>query len=189
MARLVVAQMAQLKPEIAQSLRLLDAALAADGTGRVSLHPAALECLRDILGSGAAEEESLVLCACRVLQHALSEARAQELFLSPGYGGARSLIAAASREGAPDAVIEAVVAVLEALRSKADERPQQAGRSQNEELELGECCICMDRGKSHAFLPCGHLCVCMDCASFITAMRGSCPICRRDVQVGVQIFV
>lgn len=192
MARLVAAQMAQLKLEIAESLRRLDAIL--DGTdGVVSLHPAALECLRDILGAeedlqgdAPEEREELVLCACHVLQHAMSDARAQELFLSPGYGGARSLVAACRSRRAADAV----VAVLEALprKNETGETARNVG-SRAEELELGECCICLDRGKSHAFLPCGHLCVCMDCASFVTAMRGSCPICRRDVQVGVHIFV
>ena len=192
MARLVAAQMAQLKPEIAESLRRLDAIL--DGTdGVVSLHPAALECLRDIFGAAeedlqgdaAEEREELVLCACHVLQHAMSDARAQELFLSPGYGGARSLVAACRSRRAADAV----VAVLEALPRKNETGAARTVGSRAEELELGECCICLDRGKSHAFLPCGHLCVCMDCASFVTAMRGSCPICRRDVQVGVHIFV
>ncbi|CAK0833415.1 unnamed protein product [Prorocentrum cordatum] len=43
------------------------------------------------------------------------------------------------------------------------------------ETELGECVICLDRERSRAFLPCGHLCACADCATFMSARGDKCP--------------
>jgi len=80
-----------------------------------------------------------------------------------------------------------------ARREAAEEGAVAAGAGRGAEggsaEEVPECCICLDREKSHAFLPCGHRCACMDCAAIFVAGSSLCPICRKRVEGSVQIFV
>jgi len=51
------------------------------------------------------------------------------------------------------------------------------------------CIICYVRSKTHAFVPCGHQCVCEKCGKFIVQGQGaSCPVCRAEVHIIMQIF-
>ena len=42
------------------------------------------------------------------------------------------------------------------------------------------CCICYDNPATHVCVPCGHQCGCRRC---LEQCRGSCPICRRNIEV------
>merc|ERR1712107_551472 len=69
-----------------------------------------------------------------------------------------------------------------------------SSRSQNKKdvtgkKEFGECCVCMDRGKSHALVPCGHLCACAECAVQLVKKKLPCPVCRGSIERSVQIYV
>eukprot|EP00808_Paulinella_micropora_P002236 g76242.t1 len=49
-----------------------------------------------------------------------------------------------------------------------------------------ECCVCLDRKRNTAVLPCGHLCLCDICTK-----RGSfdvCPVCRGPVTSTIKIL-
>eukprot|EP01083_Nonionella_stella_P085718 237760_1 len=62
-------------------------------------------------------------------------------------------------------------------------RTMSQGDFNEEEGDESVCCICLDRPKSHAFVPCGHLSVCDECA---TKSSLDCPICRN--RAGVFFF-
>ncbi|KAJ9176854.1 hypothetical protein P3X46_012125 [Hevea brasiliensis] len=49
------------------------------------------------------------------------------------------------------------------------------------------CCVCMERNKGAAFIPCGHT-FCRVCSREMWAKRGSCPICSRSILEILDIF-
>ena len=63
-------------------------------------------------------------------------------------------------------------------------------REENEEgdpdnlNENNECVICMEREKSHVFVPCGHLCVCLECSGGMT----HCPMCCGSAVMVVRVY-
>lgn len=134
--------------------------------------------------------------ACVALGHLLTVKRARQLFLHPSMAGVSALLRVHRRGGA---AAEAVRRVLETLcdigNSETGDAGQEPAARERQHapadgmIDLGDCCICLDKIKTHAFLPCGHLCSCMDCASFLAAQREPCPICRRPIQRAAQIFV
>merc|ERR1712007_396195 len=78
--------------------------------------------------------------------------------------------------------------------SKPKKKKEFSSRSQNkkdvtEKTEFGERCVCMDRGKSHALLPCGHLCACAECAVHLVKKKLPCPVCRGSIERSLQIYV
>merc|ERR1711879_828250 len=182
--RLTVAHALGRSEELASSLGSLSKAIAEASWQEdpaCCLHPAVLEALRATLADSATSEA--VLCsACFVLEHLLTLRRARQLFLPRQVGGVAALLAVYRRGGAPASLAQNV---LEALCDSegASENGETSAvapkdvRRGEEEIELGECCVCLDRGKSHAFLPCGHLCACMECAAFLAARGAPCPIC------------
>lgn len=78
--------------------------------------------------------------------------------------------------------------------SRSKKKKEFSSRSQNKKdvtgkKEFGECCVCMDRGKSHALVPCGHLCACAECAVHLVKKKLPCPVCRGSIERSVQIYV
>jgi hypothetical protein len=61
---------------------------------------------------------------------------------------------------------------------------QEATPGRNDTEESHECVVCMDRGKTTAFVPCGHLCVCETCAEACDI----CPMCRTVPQTKMRIW-
>ena len=51
-----------------------------------------------------------------------------------------------------------------------------------------ECIVCLERGRSVAFIPCGHYRCCEVCANSIMTSTKSCPCCRRDIDEIYRIF-
>lgn len=54
--------------------------------------------------------------------------------------------------------------------------------------ESRQCCVCMDRERSAALLPCGHVCVCTECSERLRSRGQSCPICRSRIDTSVRLF-
>ncbi len=48
------------------------------------------------------------------------------------------------------------------------------------------CVVCLERAKSTALVPCGHMCLCDSCASAKGLKK--CPICRADVVSVLRVF-
>ena len=63
-------------------------------------------------------------------------------------------------------------------------RPKAVKRVQ---LPDGECCVCLDKQTTHAFVPCGHLCVCSSCAELLMRVDAKCPYCRARAKETCQI--
>jgi len=53
---------------------------------------------------------------------------------------------------------------------------------------LTDCCICMERDKEVAFLPCGHYIACEQCAKLLQSDTGMCAICSKKIHSIVKIF-
>ncbi|GMY09807.1 zinc-binding protein A33-like isoform X3 [Fagus crenata] len=49
------------------------------------------------------------------------------------------------------------------------------------------CCVCMERSKGAAFIPCGHT-FCRVCSRELWVNRGSCPLCNRSILEILDIF-
>lgn len=50
------------------------------------------------------------------------------------------------------------------------------------------CCICLNRPRSVAMVPCGHKCVCSDVKCHGGMVGKRCPICREKVERTMRIF-
>ncbi|XP_022728364.1 uncharacterized protein LOC111283936 [Durio zibethinus] len=49
------------------------------------------------------------------------------------------------------------------------------------------CCLCMERKKGAAFIPCGHT-FCRVCSRELWVNRGSCPVCDRSILDILDLF-
>ncbi|XP_052177336.1 uncharacterized protein LOC127791474 [Diospyros lotus] len=49
------------------------------------------------------------------------------------------------------------------------------------------CCVCMERNKGAAFIPCGHT-YCRVCSRELWLNRGSCPLCNHAISQILDIF-
>jgi hypothetical protein len=50
------------------------------------------------------------------------------------------------------------------------------------------CCVCMDKRKDAALVPCGHKVMCLACAQLLQARERKCPVCRRSIDNVVRVF-
>ncbi|KAL1830376.1 hypothetical protein DCAR_0100292 [Daucus carota subsp. sativus] len=53
--------------------------------------------------------------------------------------------------------------------------------------EVNDCCVCMERHKGSAFIPCGHT-FCRLCSRELYVQRGNCPICNGFILEILDIF-
>ena len=64
-----------------------------------------------------------------------------------------------------------------------------AAQERQRELEVSECVVCMDKERSHIFVPCGHRCVCEECSAMVMrAAQPRCPYCRAPATSSIQTF-
>jgi len=64
-----------------------------------------------------------------------------------------------------------------------------AGSAEASPTEENSCIVCLDRPKTHAFMPCGHRCVCETCGEAVRAQRPSeCPVCRQSIHSVQRIY-
>ncbi|XP_060211796.1 uncharacterized protein LOC132639360 [Lycium barbarum] len=69
------------------------------------------------------------------------------------------------------------------LFEEADGRDEK-----KEEKEIDTvCCVCMERNKGAAFIPCGHT-YCRICSRELWLNRGLCPLCNRPIDDILDIF-
>jgi len=53
-----------------------------------------------------------------------------------------------------------------------------------------ECAVCMDKTRTHSFVPCGHRCVCRNCSGVVMrAAQPCCPVCRAPATSSIQTFL
>jgi hypothetical protein len=53
-----------------------------------------------------------------------------------------------------------------------------------------ECVVCMDKPRTHSFVPCGHRCVCEECSALVMQkLPKLCPYCRAPARELIQMFL
>jgi len=61
-----------------------------------------------------------------------------------------------------------------------------------EDGDRDECVICMDKPRTHACIPCGHMLLCdgkgEDCQPHSVTMKQGCPLCTEPVTSIIRIF-
>lgn len=78
-------------------------------------------------------------------------------------------------------------------QNKKREKDKDKDKNKNKDPGVGGnenewvCCVCMDRNKGAAFIPCGHT-FCRVCSRELWVNRGSCPICNRSILEILDIF-
>ena len=86
---------------------------------------------------------------------------------------------------------------VEATAGAAAAAVAQAARLATYELEggSGDCVVCLEASKDHAFIPCGHLALCAACAALYERApeehawrRQGCPVCRTSYSKVMRIF-
>eukprot|EP00966_Prymnesium_polylepis_P083623 1936785-Prymnesium_polylepis.2 len=92
--------------------------------------------------------------------------------------------AAAAEESARAAALEARTAAAKEVATRLEE--ENARR-----VEAALCVICLDKPKTHVFVPCGHYSCCAECCDSIVngpeAMR-LCPLCKGAITMAVKVF-
>jgi E3 ubiquitin-protein ligase KEG len=59
-----------------------------------------------------------------------------------------------------------------------------------DEEEESECVVCMDKPRTHSFVPCGHRCVCAECSALVMQTSPMlCPCCRAPARESIQTFL
>ena len=58
-----------------------------------------------------------------------------------------------------------------------------------EELEGGDCVICLSAERDTTVLPCRHMCMCSGCAAALKTQTNKCPICREEIESLLHIKV
>lgn len=85
-------------------------------------------------------------------------------------------------------VIAAYEEKIEQLRK--ENQTLASERSTSEEYaSLGTCIVCVDRGRSTRFHPCGHTVCCQPCARRIRDTNQTCPVCNRHLLALNRVFV
>eukprot|EP00163_Fabomonas_tropica_P002487 TRINITY_DN118_c0_g1_i1.p1 TRINITY_DN118_c0_g1~~TRINITY_DN118_c0_g1_i1.p1 ORF type:complete len:412 (-),score=69.89 TRINITY_DN118_c0_g1_i1:188-1423(-) len=62
-------------------------------------------------------------------------------------------------------------------------------QAKDDDLDGGDCVICMSDPKDTTVLPCRHMCLCSECAKTLRFQSNKCPICRTPVESLLQIKV
>ena len=82
-------------------------------------------------------------------------------------------------------------AAAAAASACAGQGPGSSAAGEAEDCLL--CCACMERRKTHAVVPCGHLCLCAGCCKRLAAAARAagrepeCPICRGAVAMTMRV--
>ncbi|KAJ6674634.1 hypothetical protein OIU85_010870 [Salix viminalis] len=110
---------------------------------------------------------------------------------APGSGMNLAMALAAERNlGAPNA--KTLMSLIEETdgvdrRQKNSSNDKSRGVKEQEEEKDWGCCVCMERNKGAAFIPCGHT-FCRVCSREMWENRGCCPICNRSIIDILDIF-
>lgn len=72
----------------------------------------------------------------------------------------------------------------ETLRGKKDIKKNDDNNEDNDNDEM-KCVICLENNKSYLFYPCKHVCCCEKCSNNLKI----CPICRKNIESGIKIFL
>ncbi|XP_059664487.1 putative E3 ubiquitin-protein ligase XBAT35 [Cornus florida] len=104
----------------------------------------------------------------------------------PAYPGIN--LATALAEERNQRSVGPTVTPLRSLMRLFDETDGVDGEEGNKEGGIDAlCCVCIERNKGAAFIPCGHT-FCRVCSRELLLNRGSCPLCNRSINEILDIF-
>lgn len=69
----------------------------------------------------------------------------------------------------------------------AEEEKMVAREGEEEAEDRHVCCVCAERRKGAAFIPCGHT-FCRVCSRVLFKRRGNCPLCNAQIVQVLRIF-
>ncbi|GAQ85542.1 Zinc finger RING-type domain containing protein [Klebsormidium nitens] len=73
------------------------------------------------------------------------------------------------------------------LKGKTKVAPVDEGLEGTDLFEGSSCCICFEKPKDAAFVPCGHR-VCYGCGGVVHKQRGACPMCNKKIDIVLRLF-
>ncbi|KAF2358749.1 Zinc finger RING-type [Trinorchestia longiramus] len=77
---------------------------------------------------------------------------------------------------------------VKTARSRDTERRMTDGG--DDAVQLPECIVCQDRGRSVLLMPCRHLCLCQVCCSAILRSNNKlCPVCRHPIGTVCEVYI
>lgn len=120
--------------------------------------------------------------ADQIIEEIAATERAGEMNLAAALAEERQMREAESFLSAPATEIERT-SLMKWLEEEEEEMEVK-----KEAVGLGEtCCVCMEKKKGAAFIPCGHA-FCRGCARDIWIERRSCALCNRPILEILHIF-
>ncbi|CAH0547741.1 unnamed protein product [Brassicogethes aeneus] len=66
---------------------------------------------------------------------------------------------------------------------------QEESKNEDSFLDQRFCVICQERQKCILILPCRHVCLCSECNSQLQMYNNTCPMCRKDIERTMKVFV
>ncbi|XP_043485201.1 E3 ubiquitin-protein ligase SP1-like [Leptopilina heterotoma] len=67
--------------------------------------------------------------------------------------------------------------------------PIESDETDEDDEGANNCCICRERERTHAFIPCGHKQICDICKITYNRMGiSACPLCRKRIMCIVKII-
>lgn len=73
------------------------------------------------------------------------------------------------------------------VKGKSKVVPVAHGAEGSDPSEGSSCCICFEKPKDAAFVPCGHR-VCYGCGVVVHKQRGNCPMCNKKIDIVLRLF-
>lgn len=103
---------------------------------------------------------------------------------NPIGGTGRSIASGSSSNTSTD---EAQPSSTREVVEKSNEKTgaNESKKSTNESAPSNQCVLCWNEEKRLACIPCGHLATCVPCGHSLR----SCPICRREIEAFVRVYI
>jgi hypothetical protein len=97
----------------------------------------------------------------------------------------QSLAEVYATQPVPNTIDDYIVASAQSLRTETEIFMVNNQNQSNDSTPSNPCVLCLTEEKRLACIPCGHLATCVPCGH---ALR-SCPICRREIEAFVRIYI
>lgn len=137
------------------------------------------------------EEEEELIIGVRPIQtnNRRSSAHRNQIPAASGMNLAAALAAERNSRAVGPATFASTAVPLKTLMRLIEESDGVDLMKNGDKEEGGDsmCCVCMERSKGAAFIPCGHT-FCRVCSRELWLNRRCCPICNRPILEILDIF-
>lgn len=137
------------------------------------------------------EEEAQLQARARLDIDGNEEEEGEEHVMVMGRGGLNLAMALAAerdlRSAGPTAQMKTLVRLFEETDGRDESSTAKGGIGDGGGSFSGLCCVCMERSRGAALIPCGHT-YCRACSREIWLNRRQCPLCNRSIREILHIF-